>query len=116
MKRLMEQLSSGYKVPQKRTTDVQEAPTKAVACCKTLQPMPEHERLVKAPMSIEADPERLITVSIADSGEGMSPEFIHERLCRLRSVRRFSCDCPRMTRRVFIFCELAHRWRREPVR
>lgn len=31
-------------------------------------------------MSIEAD--SLITVSIGDSGEGMSPEFIHERLFR----------------------------------
>jgi putative PEP-CTERM system histidine kinase len=112
MKRLMEQLSSGSKVPQKRPVDVREALTQAVERCKSVQPIPELE-LGEGPMSIEADPERLITVfehlirnaqdatpadgrivinggvkdglitvSIADTGEGMSPEFIHERLFR----------------------------------
>jgi putative PEP-CTERM system histidine kinase len=112
MKRLMEQLSSGSKVPQKRPTDLREALTRAVERCNTLQPQPRLE-LGEGTMLIEADSERLITVfehlirnaqeatdadgsvaveagvkdglitvSIADTGEGMSPEFIHERLFR----------------------------------
>ena len=112
MRRLMEQLSSGSKVPQKRPTDLREALTKAVKRCHTLQPEPQLE-LGEGPMSIAADSERLTTVfehlirnaqeathsdgsvavaarvndglivvSIADTGEGMTPEFMRNRLFR----------------------------------
>ncbi len=112
MKRLMEQLSSGSKVPEKRPTEVRDALKKAVERCRASTPKPQLEA-GDGQMFIEADSERLITVfehlirnaqdatpadgrvaieagidkglitvSIADTGEGMSPEFIHERLFR----------------------------------
>ncbi|MBT8085176.1 MAG: PEP-CTERM system histidine kinase PrsK [Woeseia sp.] len=112
MKRLMEQLSSGSKVPASRLTDVNEAIGNAVSRCKPLRPTPDIE-ISSEPMLTRADPERLTTVfehlirnaqqatpedgeitikakasngaihvSIADTGAGMSQEFIRERLFR----------------------------------
>ncbi|MDH3427572.1 MAG: PEP-CTERM system histidine kinase PrsK, partial [Gemmatimonadota bacterium] len=112
MKRLMEQLSSGSKTPAARQTDVREAIGKAVERCRTLEPLPQLEiseapmpvqgdleRLTTAFEHLirnaqEATPadgrisvaasaaNGLINVSIRDTGEGMSPEFIRERLFR----------------------------------
>ena len=112
MKRLMEQLSSGSKVPEKRLVDIREALIKAVERCQASLPKPTIE-LGETDLLIQADFERLITifehlirnaqdatpadgridvlantkdglitVSIQDTGEGMSPEFIHDRLFR----------------------------------
>jgi len=112
MKRLMAQLSSGSKVGKKRSIDLRESLEEAVERCQTLQPRPEleicdgsvsveadAERLITVFEHLirnaqDATPaggsvivaagisDGLITVSIADTGEGMSPEFIHERLFR----------------------------------
>ena len=108
----MEQLSSGSKVPEKRPTEVRDALKKAVERCRASTPKPQleagdgqmfieadSERLITVfehlirnaqdatpadgRVAIEAGIDKgLITVSIADTGEGMSPEFIHERLFR----------------------------------
>jgi putative PEP-CTERM system histidine kinase len=112
MKHLMEQLSSGSKTPAARQTDVRDAIGKAVERCRTLEPLPQLEigetpmpvqadleRLTTAFEHLirnaqEATPadgrisvtasaaNGLINVSIRDTGEGMSPEFIRERLFR----------------------------------
>ncbi len=112
MKRLMEQLTRGFKTPAKRRTDLREALKRAVQHSNSLRPKPA---LPAADISIHvlADSERLTTVfehlirnaqdataddgkieidmtlseetaivSISDTGEGMSPEFIRERLFR----------------------------------
>jgi putative PEP-CTERM system histidine kinase len=112
MRRLMEQLSSGSKVPARRQTDVREALQKAAERCRELRPLPQLD-VADSPMFIEADLERLTTVfehlirnaqdatkdngritvvasatsgqvnvSIRDTGAGMSAEFIRERLFR----------------------------------
>lgn len=112
MKRLMEQLSSGSKAPAMRQIDIRDVLSKAVARCQTLQPTPcldigntpmmvvaDLERLTtvfehlirNASDATPADGEitiaasaanGLINVSIQDTGAGMSPEFIRERLFR----------------------------------
>ena len=112
MKRLMEQLSSGSKAPASRRTDVREALAKAVERCQTLTPTPKielgktpiliradperlttvFEHLIRnAQDATDADGEitieegtanGVVNVSIRDSGTGMSPEFIRERLFR----------------------------------
>ena len=112
MKRLMEQLSSGSKAPASRRTDVREALAKAVERCQTLTPTPKielgktpvmiradperlttvFEHLIRnAQDATDADGEitieqatdnGVVNVSITDSGAGMSPEFIRERLFR----------------------------------
>ena len=112
MKRLMEQLSSGSKAPASRQTDVRDALTKAVERCQILRPTPniepckapipiraDPERLTtvfehlirNAQEATDADGEiaieagsadGIITVSIRDTGMGMSPDFIRERLFR----------------------------------
>ena len=112
MKRLMEQLTSRSKAPTSRLTDLHESLTKAVERCQILQPGPmlthgdermpvkaDPERLItvfehlirnaqdateaSGKVSVEA---RItgssVSVSIADSGVGMSREFIRERLFR----------------------------------
>lgn len=113
MKRLMEQLSSGSKAPASRETDVREALTKAVERCRAVKPTPnleigetpilihaDPERLITVfehlirnaqhatpadgRISVKASAENgIANVSITDTGEGMSPEFIRERLFRL---------------------------------
>lgn len=112
MKRLMEQLTRGFKGSAPVRTDLCDALIKAVKRSKALRPEP---KLVSSsiPINILADPERLtnifehlirnaqdatadsgqieigtrisdesVCVSISDSGEGMSQEFIRERLFR----------------------------------
>jgi len=112
MKRLMEQLSGGSKVPQEYPSDLRKALTKAVQRCRTRDPVPTVE-LDDVSMQVRADMERLTTVfehlirnaqdatdaggeiaveartanrvvkvSIKDTGKGMSPDFIRERLFR----------------------------------
>jgi putative PEP-CTERM system histidine kinase len=109
MKRLIEQLSSGSKVARNQPTDLREAVTKAVRRCGGGNPIPTI-RIGEEPLRVLADLERLTTVFehlirnaqdatdadgeievaaetairilIRDSGSGMSPEFIRERLFR----------------------------------
>jgi len=112
MKRLMEQLTRGFKTPAKVRTNLREALTNAAQRSNALRPsatLPESD----ASIYVMADPARLTTVfehlirnaqdataddgkieiditlseksaivSISDTGEGMSPEFIRERLFR----------------------------------
>ena len=112
MKRLMAQLSSGSKTPATSLTDVREALTKAVNRCQALQPTPrleieqqpimlqaDPERLTtvfehlirnaqdataaNGNVVIEAGAANgTVNVSIKDTGHGMNPEFIRERLFR----------------------------------
>jgi putative PEP-CTERM system histidine kinase len=112
MKRLIEQLSSGSKVAQNQPTDLREAVTKAVRRCGAGSPVPairigeeplrvlaDLERLTtvfehlirNAQDATDADGEIEVTtetangairISIRDTGSGMSPEFIRERLFR----------------------------------
>jgi len=112
MKRLMEQLTQGFKTPQQRSINLQEVLSNAVQRSNALLPEPI---LLDCDGSIEvmADSERLTTVfehlirnaqdatadngqieitvstsnelvyvSISDTGEGMNSEFIRERLFR----------------------------------
>ena len=112
MKRLMEQLTSGSRVPGKQQTDLRQALRSAVETCQPRQPTPDLH-IGDTVIPVQADPERLITVfehlirnaqdatkkdgritieanlmngvasvSISDTGEGMSPDFIRERLFR----------------------------------
>ncbi|MDH3513164.1 MAG: PEP-CTERM system histidine kinase PrsK, partial [Gammaproteobacteria bacterium] len=108
MKRLMEQLSSRSKPPVTRQTDIRQALKNAVKRCQMQQPTPrlevdelpmwiqaDPERLTtvfehlirNAQDATQADGEISIevkahhgrvVVSIADTGEGMTPEFIRE--------------------------------------
>ena len=112
MKRLMEQLTRGFKTPAKSRTDLRGALARAVQRTNALRPeatLPENDTSIH----VLADPERLTTVfehlirnaqdataddgqieiditltdksaivSISDTGEGMSQEFIRERLFR----------------------------------
>lgn len=112
MKRLMEQLSSRSKSPAKRKTDLRDALQTAVNRCQTLEPLPDlrieggamivdadPERLVTVfehlirnaqdatgstgEISVESRlSNTLATVSITDTGKGMTSEFIRERLFR----------------------------------
>jgi signal transduction histidine kinase len=112
MKRLMEQLSSGTTTPRKRQTDLRAALTKAVKRCELRQPVPalavgDHPIPVQAdPERLTTIFEHLIRnaqdatgkggrisvesriahgevhIAITDTGVGMSPEFIRERLFR----------------------------------
>jgi putative PEP-CTERM system histidine kinase len=112
MKRLIEQLSSGSKVAQNQPTDVREAVAKAAQRCAAGNPVPtigadEEPLRVLADMErlttvfehlirnaqdatdtggeIEVAAEsanRTIKVVIRDTGKGMSPEFVRERLFR----------------------------------
>jgi putative PEP-CTERM system histidine kinase len=112
MKRLVEQLSSGSKVAQSQPTDLRKALTKAAKRCSAGNPVPgirvgeeplwvlaDMERLTtvfehlfrNAQDATDADGEidvsaeivnRAVKVSIRDTGEGMSPEFVRERLFR----------------------------------
>jgi putative PEP-CTERM system histidine kinase len=112
MKRLIEQLSSGSKVAQNQPTDVREAVAKAAQRCAAGNPVPaigagEEPLRVLADMErlttvfehlirnaqdatdsggeIEVAAESAsgtIKVVIRDTGKGMSPEFVRERLFR----------------------------------
>jgi len=112
MKRLIEQLSSGSKVARNQPTDLRDAVTKAVRRCGGGNPIPtirigeeplrvlaDLERLTtvfehlirNAQDATDADGEievaaetakGTIRILIRDSGSGMSPEFIRERLFR----------------------------------
>jgi signal transduction histidine kinase len=112
MKRLIEQLSSGSKVAQNQPTDVREAVMKAAQRCAAGNPAPaigagEEPLRVLADMErlttvfehlirnaqdatdtggeIEVAAESAqgtIKVVIRDTGKGMSPEFVRERLFR----------------------------------
>jgi putative PEP-CTERM system histidine kinase len=112
MKRLMEQLNSGSKASMMRQTDLRKALEKAVARCQTRQPVPsvdiagdpillaaDPERLTTVFEHIirnaqdASDQDGLImvavteaadsvVVSIKDNGQGMSSDFIRERLFR----------------------------------
>jgi signal transduction histidine kinase len=112
MKRLIEQLSSGSKVARNQPTDLRDAVTKAVRRCGAGNPIPtirigeeplrvlaDLERLTtvfehlirNAQDATDADGEievaaetakGAIRILIRDSGSGMSPEFIRERLFR----------------------------------
>jgi putative PEP-CTERM system histidine kinase len=112
MKRLMEQLTRGFKTPAKVTTDLREVLVNAVRRSDALQPEPSLA-LTDDSVYVLADPERLtnvlehlirnaqdatadngrieigmkvadrfVCISVSDTGEGMSPEFIRERLFR----------------------------------
>jgi putative PEP-CTERM system histidine kinase len=112
MKRLMEQLNSGSKASMMRQTNLRDALEKALDRCKSRQPVPDAdiagepillaadpERLttvfehiirnaqdatdtngkIKVAVATGSDTAQ---VSISDSGQGMSAEFIRERLFR----------------------------------
>lgn len=112
MKRLMKQLTSGFKTPAQVRSDLRDALAEATDRCRALRPQPE---LLSpdTPVYVLADPERLTNVfehlirnaqdatpdhgeiqlalhvsgewacvSISDTGQGMSAEFIRERLFR----------------------------------
>ena len=112
MKRLMEQLTRGFKTPAKRRTDLREALTDAVQRCGSLRPEPMllvsdgsihvladaerlttvFEHLIRNAQDATADNGRIeisvttademVVVSISDTGEGMSSEFMRSRLFR----------------------------------
>lgn len=112
MNRLMEQLTSASKAPTVRQTDLRDSLQKAVDRCQSRRPMPalnisaepivleaDFERLTsvfehiirnaqdatdqKGRIQIEASVDNnLAMVSIQDDGQGMSSEFIRERLFR----------------------------------
>jgi len=112
MRRLMEQLSSGSKAPASLQMDVRDALAKAVERCQTLQPSPDLQvSVAPAPILADperlamvfehlirnaqhATPEDgrivvtasisngIVSVTIADTGEGMTSDFIRERLFR----------------------------------
>ena len=112
MTRLMEQLSSGSKVPQRQPADLRDAVTRAANRCEAGSPVPEIE-VGGAPLRVLADMERLtgvfehlirnaqdatetngeievravsadrtVEVSIRDTGKGMTADFVRERLFR----------------------------------
>jgi len=112
MRRLMEQLSSGSQKASNVKVELNGLLKKATDRCKPRLPRPTITGS-ETPVSIDADPERLVTVlehlirnaqdatketgfidvslsadnnvamiTIADTGDGMSPEFIRERLFR----------------------------------
>ena len=112
MKRLMEQLTKGFKTPQKRSTNLQEVLSNAVQRSNALRPEPTlldldgsihvmadserlttvFEHLIRNAQDATADSgqiditvsaaNELVLVSISDTGEGMTSEFIRERLFR----------------------------------
>ena len=112
MKHLMEQLTRGFKTPAKRRTDLREALTRAVQRSNSLRPKPTlaladgsihvmadserlttvFEHLIRNAQDATADDGRidigvttsdeLAIISISDTGEGMSSEFMRERLFR----------------------------------
>ena len=112
MKRLMEQLTRGFKTPEKVRTDLREVMASAVRRSEALRPQakwvpadesayvmadPERltnilEHLIRNAQDATADngrielsmkvAEGLVYISVSDTGEGMSPEFIRERLFR----------------------------------
>jgi len=112
MKRLMEQLSRGSKTPVKRRTSLREALANATQRSMALRPQPSllasdtsihvladperlttvFEHLLRNAQDATADngwievgvsvSNELAFISISDTGEGMSPEFIRERLFR----------------------------------
>lgn len=112
MKRLIEQLGSGSKVAQSQPTDLREALKRAVRRCGAGDPVPTirvgdeplrvqadmerittvFEHLIRnAQDATDADGEieiaaesmnGTIKVTICDTGAGMSPEFVRERLFR----------------------------------
>jgi putative PEP-CTERM system histidine kinase len=112
MKRLMEQLSSSTSTPRKRQTDLGDALAKAVKRCEPRQPVPElrigdvpipvqadperlttiFEHLIRNAQDATPKDGRIAvaasaargeaSISISDNGEGMSPDFIRERLFR----------------------------------
>ena len=112
MNRLMEQLTSTSKAPTKRRTDLRDALQKAVDRCRTRRPVPsltinsdpimlvaDAERLASVfehiirnaqdatdqngsvQVTVIADDDKAL-ISIRDDGQGMSSEFIRERLFR----------------------------------
>jgi len=112
MKRLMEQLNSGSKASMMRQTDLRNAVAKAVDRCQSRRPLPkaditgepillaaDPERLItvfehiirNAQDATNQDGLIMVAVtvtddsalvSIKDSGQGMSSEFVRERLFR----------------------------------
>lgn len=112
MNRLMEQLTSASKVPTTRKTDVRDALTRAVDRCKSRKPLPaldigsdavmlsaDPERLTtvfehiirnaqdasdeNGQIRVKAwSDDNTALVTIQDEGQGMSSEFIRERLFR----------------------------------
>ena len=112
MKRLMAQLTSASKAPTARQIDLRDALTKAVERCQSRQPVPtleigsepvtmaaDPERLTSVIEHIirnaqdateengqiqikTAIEDSTVLVSIQDNGEGMTSEFIRERLFR----------------------------------
>lgn len=112
MKRLMEQLTRGFKTPAKVRTDLWEVLVNAVRRSDALQPEPEFtptddsvyvmvdperltnvlEHLIRNAQDATADNGRIeigmkvadgfVCISVSDTGEGMSPEFVRERLFR----------------------------------
>ena len=112
MKRLMEQLTKGFKTPQKRSTNLREVLSSAVQRSSELRPEPalldldgsiqvmadaEHlttvfGHLIRNAQDATADSGKIeiavsvsnerVSVSISDTGEGMNAEFIRERLFR----------------------------------
>jgi len=112
MRRLMEQLTRGFKTPARVRIDLRAALLNAAERCKALRPKPVLAP-IDASILVLADLERLTNVfehlirnaqdatpdsgqvevsmrvanglacvSISDTGEGMTPEFIRERLFR----------------------------------
>jgi putative PEP-CTERM system histidine kinase len=112
MKRLMAQLSSSSKPPATRQTDIREALVNAIDRCQTLKPAPQleigdtpmsiradperlttlFEHLIRNAQDatpadgrivVEAGASKgMVNVSIKDTGEGMSSEFVREHLFR----------------------------------
>jgi putative PEP-CTERM system histidine kinase len=112
MKRLMEQLTKGFKTPQKRSTNLREVLSSAVQRSSELRPEPTlldldgsiqvmadaerlttvFEHLIRNAQDATADSGQIeitvsvsnerVSVSISDTGEGMNAEFIRERLFR----------------------------------
>jgi putative PEP-CTERM system histidine kinase len=112
MKRLMEQLTRGFKTPKKRSINLREVLTSAVRRSNSLRPEPTlldfdgsiqvmadserlttvFEHLIRNAQDATADGGQIeivvsvsnesVSVSISDTGEGMNAEFIRERLFR----------------------------------
>jgi len=112
MNRLMEQLTSASKAPMTRHTDLRDALTEAVERCRSREPAPSlengdrpimlaadperlttmFEHIIRNAQDASEDDgqiqvsattsEKTARVSIKDSGQGMEPDFIRERLFR----------------------------------